>query len=159
MKQETIDIIWNSRFLLRKKCNSDDDIKDILQDATLKLLQNGNIENLAGDEKRKYINRCIMNSYADFVRKKKAQKRGCGVILISESENLHELNNRFTKPDVFSKIELKEVMEKARQHRSFDTLRLFAEGYSNKEIAAMTGANINTVLGRCRYVRLFLKKT
>lgn len=155
MTQKTIDLVLNSRILIGK-CWADD-MKDILQDAILKLLQNDNkVESLAGAEKKKYILRCIRNSHVDFIRRKKRQPSG--VVTLSFNDHENEISNTMAvQPDVYGKIELKEIMEKGQQHKAFPVLFAYVNGYTNKEIAEMTGEKINTILGRCRYARNFLK--
>jgi len=60
------------------------------------------------------------------------------------------------KPNVYAKIELKEVLQKAKGHPDCETLSLYVHGYKNIEIAKMKGQELNAVLQQCYRARKYL---
>lgn len=129
-----------------KRCEIREDAEDIMQDVFLRILLRPDFENMTGNEKERFVVCLIRNRCTDYYRMKK--HRGYAVDLSKVSLKL--------KPEVYGKMELKQVLKKAAGRLMCETLFLVVSGYKNIEVAAMTGQKINTVLARCRYARRFL---
>lgn len=136
-------------------------IEDIMQNVVIGIINNEKtFDQLTGDDRKKYIVSCIMNRRRDIARKSAAQKRR-GIKLYPvhcREEDFGYEPAIAVHPDVYAKIGLREVLQKGHKHQFFSWLKMYAEGYTNNEIAAFTKSNINTTLGRVRYARNFLKK-
>lgn len=151
MTNETINIVNSLRWLAYEKCKGVD-VDDFMQDIFLRLLESENFDDIKNNyEKKKYISACIRNMSIDRNRKKTRKGR-------PEFFNPFFDWSATVPPSVYSKIELKEVMEKAQKREDIcQSLMMYAEGYKNWEIAEILGSTTNTILGRCRYARNFLR--
>jgi len=147
MTTETCKMIYDLTWFAHAKCGNREDAKDLIQDLLLKiLLHDGKIDNLYAKEKRNYIMRAITNEHLSKMRYKCASKRN----MCSDIPGK-------TNAEVYSRLELKELKEKAKGHQFCETLFLYAAGYKNIEIAEMKGQKLTTVLSQCFRARKFLR--
>lgn len=131
-------------------CGNRTDAEDILQDITLKIIKKIEwFETLCENDQCRYLTQCVKNKVADRSKRNKAAKR---------NPYFHGKPILSVQPVVFVKMELEEVIQKMSERKNIcDPLLLYTYGYTFKEISAMTGESINTILGRCRYAREFLR--
>ena len=154
MESQTINIIQSLRWLAVKKCETIEDAEDLLQDVFIRLFRNEKFNSIVKEEeKKKFISRCINNMSIDFHRRR-STKKGAHTLPVIEEYTDHYYNH---EPEAYSKIELKEVLKKCEGREICDTLIAMAAGYKASELSNKTGIGINTIIGRCRYARKFLR--
>lgn len=152
MTNEDAQLIYSFLGYTTKICGDADNARDILQDICLRILNNPEtFERMNQVEKRRYVVKTIHNQFIDRHRRLSSKGRVKYHVPVEES-------HASTHPEVFSKLELKEVMKKGKTYKHFPTLMLQVYGYNSYEIADMTHTNLMTVLGRFRYTRTFLNK-
>lgn len=144
-------------FALFKCGNKKEDAEDLMQDVFLRILCNKNFDQMEETVKKKYVVWLIKNKSMDLHRSRNMQKRK-GINISLFHQNGMMVCGPKTNPEAYAKIELKEVLQNARGNKMCESLMLLAAGYKNREIAKITGKGINTVLGRCRYGRKFLRQ-
>lgn len=150
MTPEDIKLIYSCTGYAFVLSQSKHDAEDMIQTILLRILTNPvKFESLNQVEKNKYIVTAIQNQIKDKRRHAKGK--------VNYSVPI-DITNAAIMPDVYAKIQLKEVMENGRPHEHFKTLMMNVHGYKCYEIAREKNMSINTVLGRCRYARKFLKR-
>ena len=143
---ETCNIAYELKWFALSKCGNVEDAEDLIQDLLVKIISNSKIESLNRKEKRNYIMRAIHNEYVDMVRYRNRSKRIMCKNLPSK-----------TNPDAYAKIELKELRKKAEGNIACQTFFIVESGYTNKEVAEMTGERLATILSRCYRARKYLR--
>lgn len=152
MTAEDITLIYSFTAYALKVSGDYQNAQDIIQDIFLRILNNPEkFESLSYDGKRNYIARAIVNQQKD--RERMAVSKGKVKYHVPAEDS-----DAATLPDVYAKIELKDVLKKGLGHKHFPLLMLSAEGYSSYEIAEAKNMPLNTVLGSFRYARNFLNK-
>jgi DNA-directed RNA polymerase specialized sigma24 family protein len=133
-----------------KTANCYQDAQDVIQDVAIRIFDRAEwFASLPEREKKNYVMYSIKNRVIDLFRMRKRRYR---------YTDLFE-DAAVTRPEVYAKLDLEDVIKKGNERPLiFDTLMLQAEGYKVKEIADAQGHNVNTVLGRCRYAREYLKR-
>ena len=144
-------------FALFKCGNKKEDAEDLIQDVFVRILCNKKFDQMQEIEKRKYVVWLIKNESVDIHRDRNMQKRK-GVNISLFYENGAMICGPKINPEIFARMELKEVLQKAKGDKFCESLLLLVEGYKNREISKITGKSINTILGRCRYARKYLRK-
>lgn len=147
MTNEDYKLISGLKGIAIKRFKIVEDVEDIMQDVFLRILLRKDFESMSVNEKERFAVCLIKNRCTDFYRIKKHW----GIKVDPDEIKLK------VKPEAYSKIELKEVLNRASNYQLCETLLLTAAGYKNIEVAAMTGQKLNTVLGRCRYARKYLR--
>lgn len=150
MKRETYNYIFSFLGVAILRMKVREDAEDLLQDVAIKIWQCIEwFEALPEEEKRAIILTSIHNRHVDMKRRKKAIRRTPDFTFM----------DKVTEPDIFAKMELKDVLKKAQERPLIcRSLLLWVEGYSLKEIYKIEKLkNINTAIGRCGYARKFLR--
>lgn len=156
MTREDYDMIQSFKGIALYHCRIREDAEDIMQDVFLKILRNERFDEMEEIEKRKYVVWLIKNKCFDLLRGRNIPKRkGINISLFYENGTM--VLGPKANPEVYGKMELKEVLQKAKGDKMCESLMLFVAGYKNREIAKITDKSINTVLGRCRYARQYLR--
>lgn len=148
MKQENAyHFIRSLLWFAVQECGQQEDGEDVIQDVSIKVLQRVDwFDALPDREKTAYVMRSIRNKNVDNRRKRKRQMK-----------HYHPaFDTKYSHPDAYDKIELKETMHRGRQHPFFKSLCLFISGYDSREIAEQEGVTPNTLRGRFHYARKFL---
>ncbi len=149
MTTADINLIYGFKNYAAKICGDWHDAEDFIQTIFLRILINPEkFESLNAREKGSYILTAIHNQVKD--RHKKFITKGRTHVPISESIAV--------PPEAYGKIEFKEVMTNGARHQHFNILLANVYGYNSNEISNKEKIPLNTVLGRYRYVRKFLKK-
>ena len=157
MTLQDYDMIKSFQGLANFYCKIKEDAEDVMQDVFLKVLRNESFDQMQEIEKRKYVVWLIKNICIDRHRNRNLQKRKGVTIGLFYSNGMMVCGPKID-PEVYGKIELKEVLQKAKGNKMCESLMLYAAGYKNREISKITGKSINTILGRCRYAREYLKE-
>lgn len=148
MKENDIQLIYDQKRAALFLTGCDADADDIIQDVALSIWKNKEFySRIPADEKVFFITRCIKNRFIDFARRSVTKKRNGTLPTVTH-----------TKPDVHGRIALKEVMKIMEGVDICKSLKLFAIGYSIKEVAEIMGTSGNTTIGRVRYGREYLRK-
>lgn len=157
MTRSDYDMIQSFQGIAFYHCHIKEDAEDVMQDVFLKVLRNEMFDQMQEIEKRKYVVWLIKNKCLDQHRSRNIPKRkGINVNLFYENGAI--VYGPKTNPDVYGRMELKEVLQKAKENKICESLMLLVAGYKNREIAKVTGKSINSVLGRCRLARKYLRE-
>ncbi len=152
MTPEDIKLIYSFTSFATKISGNYQNAQDIIHDIFLRILKHAEkFESLDSSEKKNYIAVAVINHQKD--RERKYISRG--------KVKYHvplEKSNAAIKPAVYAKLELEEIMKNAKENKHFPILMMNMAGYKCYEIAREKNMSINTVLGRCRYARKFLKR-
>ena len=144
---KTYHIAYEFTWFALQKCGNVEDAEDLIQEVAINaFLNSAKIKNLNQKEKRNYIMRTIHNEYVDMVRYRNRTKRIMCKNLPSK-----------TNPEAYAKIELKELRKKAEGNIACQTFFIVESGYTNKEVAEMTGERLATILSRCYRARKYLR--
>lgn len=129
------------------------DAEDMIHDIFLKILNNlERFNSLNTSEKKQYVIKAIYNWHRDKHRRVTSKGR----VKYHVPLEFAEIAGR---PDVYSKMEWKEVLKKGHGNENFARLKLNLEGYSCYEIAKMKGVKShNTILQNFHYARILLNK-
>lgn len=138
---------------LRTYAYNYDDCDDMLQDIYLKILNNlSKFNSLTTAEKKNYAIRAIRNWGIDKNRRDVRKGRARYLVEIDFVE-------KGISPDVYAKIELKEVMKKGHGNENCARLMLNMEGFNCYEIAKIKGVKSHkTILTNFYNARKFLNK-
>jgi RNA polymerase sigma factor (sigma-70 family) len=148
---------------IRRRVPDPRDAEDILQDVFYELVEANRllmpIEHVTG-----WLFRVARNRITDLFRKKKPESFGD---ITDEDEELLRLEDLLPSPDagpdaVYARNVLLHELELAVDELPEEQRKVFVahefEGRSFKEIAAVTGVSVNTLLSRKRYAVLHLRE-
>ncbi len=146
------------RQFIRRRVSDPGDAEDILQDVFYALVEANRlfvpIDHVTG-----WLFRVARNRITDLFRKKKTDRLSDAVVTDEDDERLR-IDELLPSPDagpdaLYARDALLEALELALEELPPAQRRVFVaheiEGRSFKEIAAETGANVNTLLSRKRY--------
>lgn len=152
------------RGFIRRRVPNAADVEDILQDVFAELVE-ANRRLMPIDHVTAWLFRVARNRITDLFRRKQPVRLADAVIASGDGELLRVedlLPAAEAGPDaVYARRVLIEEMERAIAELPPDQRRVFVgheiEGRSFRELAAETGANVNTLLSRKRYAVLHLR--
>ena len=150
---------------IRRRVSDVRDAEDILQDVFCELVEANRllmpIDHVAG-----WLFQVARNRIADLFRKKKPERLGDNLSPGHGGEHL-EIEDMLPSPDagpdsLYARAVLLDELERALAELPKEQRDVFVahevEGRSFREIAAATGANVNTLLSRKRYAVLRLRE-
>src|SRR5580765_1959059 len=153
------------RNFIRKRVANDADVEDLLQEVFYELVEANRllmpIEHVTG-----WLFRVARNRITDLFRKKKPELFSDAAIEDEEGEAL-QIDDLLPSPDagpeaLYFRNLLLDELELALDELPDEQREVFVahelEGRSFKELAAETGASVNTLLSRKRYAVLHLRK-
>jgi RNA polymerase sigma factor (sigma-70 family) len=153
------------RSFIRRRVHNQADAEDLLQDVLAELVQAKRllqpIDHLAG-----WLFRVARNRIIDFFRKKRPETFA-DVAVTSEDGELLEIEEMLPSPDagpeaLYMRGVLLGELKAALAELPVDQREVFlaheVEGRRFKELSAVTGVSVNTLLSRKRYAVLHLRK-
>lgn len=167
MTNEEINIVNSMRVVIIRsiRYKRSIDWEDVMQNLFLKILNNyKKFGALATEyEKKKYVFRACKNLLIDMHRRREIQYRKGSIttLFLKDGDEksypaLHLSENVAERLEL--KEELNEVLETLQKFPFPNELILNVRGWKAREIAASSNQSVNTVLGRIRYARTFLKE-
>lgn len=152
------------RHFIRRRVPDPRDAEDVLQDVFYKLVEANRllmpIEHVTG-----WLFQVARNRITDLFRKKKP-KRFSDTAAVDENDELLQLEVLLPSPEagpeaLYARNVLLDELEAAIDELPAEQREMFIahelEGRSFKEMAAETGASVNTLLSRKRYAVLYLR--
>lgn len=150
MTTEDTKLIYSCTDYAFKVSGDWNDAEDFIQNIFVRILTNPEkFESLNKVEKMQYVFQAIHNQVKDKHRRAVSKGKVKYHIPIEDA-------NKAINPDVYAKMQLKEVMKKGQKNSHFPLLMLHVNGYSCYEIAHEKNISVNTVVGKFRYARKFL---
>jgi RNA polymerase sigma factor (sigma-70 family) len=167
--QRIVEVVERERSRLlgfiRRRVGDPLDAEDVLQDVFEALVEANRllmpIDHVGG-----WLYRVARNRITDLFRKKKPERLADGVVDDEEGERLR-LEDLLPSPEagpdaLYARSVLLEELEQAVDELPVEQREVFVahelEGRSFKELAALTGVNVNTLLSRKRYAVLRLRE-
>src|SRR5512140_562813 len=153
------------RSFIRRRVPDPRDAEDILQDVFYRLVEANRLL-MPIDHVTGWLFRVARNRITDLFRKKQPENFSDAVLQVEEGETL-KIEDLLPSPDagpeaVYFRNLLLDELEIALDELPDEQREVFVahelEGRSFKEIAAATGANMNTLLSRKRYAVLHLRE-
>ena len=146
--------IYSTLYYLKQ---NDDEIADIMQDVLLKLstkirqLRNPNYFST-------WLNQIIINSYYDYLRKKKKYSK----FVLSDNENVFEIADNKTNPQnaiLYSELDeiIKKSIENLPIHYKIPITLREVQGLSYNDISNITKTSVGTVKSRIARARNIIK--
>jgi RNA polymerase sigma factor (sigma-70 family) len=152
------------RRFIRRRVSNAQDVEDILQDVFAELVE-ANRRLMPIDHVTGWLFQVARNRITDLFRRRRPERFGDVLIATGDGEwsRVEDLlPSAVAGPDaVYARRVLLEELDRALAELPEEQRRVFVqhelEGRSFKEMAAETGANINTLLSRKRYAVLHLR--
>jgi RNA polymerase sigma factor (sigma-70 family) len=153
------------RRFIRRRVSSAEDVEDILQDVLAELVE-ANRRLMPIDHLTGWLFQVARNRITDLFRRKRPERFGDALITTEDGETVRVedlLPSADAGPEaVYARRVLVEQLGRALDELPDDQRRVFVgheiEGRSFKEMAAETGASVNTLLSRKRYAVLHLRE-
>lgn len=153
------------RHFIRRRVPDPRDAEDVLQDVFYKLVEANRLL-MPIDHVTGWLFRVARNRITDLFRKK-TPKRFSDTAAVDENDELLQLEVLLPSPEVgpealYARNVLLDEFEAAIDELPAEQREMFIahelEGRSFKEMAAETGASVNTLLSRKRYAVLYLRE-
>ncbi|HJQ36115.1 MAG TPA: sigma-70 family RNA polymerase sigma factor [Thermoanaerobaculia bacterium] len=153
------------RDFIRRRVPDARDAEDVLQDVFYRLVEANRLL-MPIDHMTGWLFRVARNRITDLFRKKKPE-RFAETVIVDEDDELLSLEDLLPSPDagpdaLYARRVLLDELEIALGELPAEQRDVFVahelEGRSFKELAAESGVNLNTLLGRKRYAVLHLRE-
>jgi RNA polymerase sigma factor (sigma-70 family) len=154
------------RNFIRKRVANEADAEDLLQEVFFEVIEAYRLMEPV-QQWSAWMYRVARNRIVDLFRKKRVRERGNDAVAMSDAGEPLLLLDTLPSPDAGPAAaymrrllldELDEALEELPEEQREVFIAHEVEGYSFKEIAARTGASVNTLLSRKHYAVLHLRE-
>jgi RNA polymerase sigma factor (sigma-70 family) len=154
------------RNFIRRRVDDESDVEDILQDVFYELVEAYRLTKPI-EQVGAWLYRVARNRIIDRFRKKKPESLSADAVPESDEGDRLSLEDLLPSPDAgpeatYARSVMLEALEEALDELPEEQRRIFLahefEGKSFKELAAETGASVNTLLSRKHHAVLYLRR-